>query len=642
MNTAYQDFLDSKTLRAPKRGLSTVPGLSSHLFPFQQSSVAFGLEAGSWGCFLNTGLGKTRCELEWATHAAEATNGRALILTPLAVARQIEAEGAALGYQVRVIRDADATGEGVNICNYDRLHLLDPDAFGAVALDEASVLKNFTGATSRALIAAFSEHRFRMAATATPAPNDHAELGQHAAFCGLLSRDEMLVRWFINDSSDTKNWRLKGHAVTPFFDWLASWARTAEHPRDLGDDVPGFDLPPMTIIRHRAEEPETPITGGLFGGDVSATSIHDVKRQTSDARARVVVDVVERDWSCTSVGSVDKLAACGSLNTPPNDARNTNQIQLNAKSASLRADTRAATCATTTSRTSHDGRPTAERTPTPSTRGGESDTQLTPSSENYLSQRSKSGAGETETNGSTASSANSVSPSSNTTSCSPSSEASAPSAEATGSTAGEKLSPSITAIPQGESEGFFAARATSESVASRTTQIDSLEPWLIFCDTDYEQDTLERLFTARFGERSFLSVRGSQSADIKEQLIFRWLDRERPILISKPSIVGYGMNFQFCARIAFIGRSFSYESWYQAVRRCWRFGQTRPVQVHLVVAEGEDTIARVIDRKADDHAALLVQMRAAMARAIGRSSERRIPYEPTHAGHLPAWMERTA
>lgn len=457
--TDYETFLRSKAVEAPRRGLSHVPALSSHLFPFQQECVRFGLESGSFGLFLDTGLGKTRCQLECSTHAAAASNGRALILTPLAVARQIEAEGKACGYQVRVIRSQEEAGEGINVCNYDRLHLIEPGSFGAVSLDEASILKNFTGRVSTALIGTFSGHRFRCAATATPAPNDHTELAQHAAFLGVMNRDEMLVRWFINDSGDTKNWRLKGHAVTPFFDWMSSWARMAEHPRDLGNDLPGFDLQPLQITRHQAVEPETPIMGGLFGGDVSATGIHDLKRQTVDARADVVAELV-------------------------------------------------------------------------------------------------------------------------------SSEAS--------------------------------------------------EPWLVWCDTDYEADALaERLPGA-------VDVRGSHSIERKEDAAAGFADGTIRVLITKPSIFGQGLNFQHCARMVFVGRGFSYESWYQAVRRCHRFGQQRPVQVHLVVAEGEDAIGRIIDRKADDHAKLRSEMKAAMARALGRESSRRVRYQPTYSAQLPHWLQVSA
>jgi superfamily II DNA or RNA helicase len=433
-----------------------VPALAPHLFPFQSEAVAFGLRGGSWGCFFDTGLGKTACELEWGQHAADATNGRTLILTPLAVAQQIAREGQRWGYRVRVIRNQDDAGEGINVCNYDRLHLLDADAFGAIALDEASILKNFIGKVSQAIIQTFAGHRFRMAATATPAPNDHTELAQHASFLGVMNRDEMLVRWFINDSGDTKSWRLKGHAVTPFFDWMASWARMAEHPRDLGDDVPGYDLIPMQITRHQAVEPETPIMGGLFGGDVSATGLHTLKRATVDARAAVVAELVQSEPS---------------------------------------------------------------------------------------------------------------------------------------------------------------------------------EPWVIWCDTDYEADALLALLPGA-GD-----VRGSHSIDKKESTLAAFADGSLRVLVSKPSVCGFGLNWQHCARMAFVGRSFSYESWYQAVRRCWRFGQARQVQVHLIVAEGEDAIGRVLDRKAADHSRLRVEMVAAMHRAIGQSSARRVTYNPTHAGRVPSWME---
>lgn len=471
----YESFIASKAVTVPLRGLADVPALAPHLFPFQRDTVAFGLRAGSFGCFLDTGLGKTAVELEWCQHAAAASNGRALILTPLAVARQIEAEGKRWGYDVRVIRSMDEASEGINVCNYDRLHLLDPQSFGAVALDEASVLKNFIGKVSRSLIEQFAGHRFRMAASATPAPNDHTELAQYSSFLDVMTRDEMLVRWFINDSGDTKSWRLKGHAVTQFFDWMASWSRMAEHPRDLGDDQPGFDLLPLDVRRHRAEEPETPIMGGLFGVDVSATGLHEVKRATITARARVVADLVHAD---------------------------------------------------------------------------------------------------------------------------------------------------------------------------------AMEPWIVWCDTDYESSALlEAIPEAR-------EVKGSHSIEWKEDVAEWFTGRKcfcaiglpcacghksgRRILITKPSLFGMGLNFQFCARMAFVGRSFSYESWYQAVRRCWRFGQKRPVQVHLVVAEGEDAIGRVLDRKATDHATLRREMVAAMRRAVGQASTRRVTYEPNYVGQFPHWWRQIA
>ena len=450
---SYSDFLASKAIRAKERGLSDVPQLAGHLFPFQRSCVDFALRAGSAGNFLSTGLGKTACELEWSAHAAEASNGKALILAPLSVGWQIAKEAERWGYDARVIREQSEAKSGINICNYDRLDKLEPSTFGAIALDESSILKSFGGKTSRALIEAFSQHRFRLSATATPAPNDHMELGQQSDFLGVMPSSEMLMRWFINDTATaSQEWRLKKHAVNDFWDWCASWSRMAEMPSDLGGDDAGFGLPPMKIIRHRAEA--SPIKGSdLFGMvDMSATSMHDVKRKTAGNRAQAVADLV------------------------------------------------------------------------------------------------------------------------------------------TGS-----------------------------------------EPWVIWCDTDYEADAIKALMP------DAAEVRGAHTAEQKENTLRAFADGSIRTIITKPSICGFGLNWQHCARTAFVGRTFSYEAWYQAVRRFWRFGQKREVEVHLIVAEGEEAIARVIDRKADDHVTMKTAMRAAMLRANEKSVTRKTSYAPSHQARAPQW-----
>lgn len=464
MNDSYAAFLAGKAVMAQSRGLATVPPLAKHLFPFQREAVAFGLRAGSWACFLDTGLGKTACELEWCWHAAHASNGRALILTPLAVARQIEAEGKRWSYTIRVIREQAEAREGINVCNYDRLDKLDLPSFGAVALDESSILKAFTGKTTRALIEALRGHRWRMAATATPAPNDHMELGNHAECLGIMPQADMLARWFINDSTRTGQWRLKRHAVDDFWDWMTSWARAAEHPRDLGDDQAGFDLPPLRVHHHRVRNTAVkPPPGALFAGAASATGMHVLKRQTAEGRA---------------------AAAAGLVRKEPSDR------------------------------------------------------------------------------------------------------------------------------------------------------------WLLWTDTDYEADAvmaaLSPLGTA-VGE-----VRGSQPIATKESRLAAFDTGVSPILVSKPSVCGFGLNFQHTSRMIFVGRSFSYEAWYQAVRRCWRFGQRSPVDVHVIVAEGEAAIGRVLDRKAADHARMKHAMVAAMGRAMSRAALVRRVYIPAHEGRLPTWFASSA
>jgi hypothetical protein len=215
------------------------------LFDYQRDVTAFCLKQGRAALFLDTGLGKSACTLEWCEQASKASNGYALIMTPLAVAKQFEREAVKFGYEARVVRSQADVLPGINICNYDRMDLLDASAFGAVALDESSILKSFTGKTTRKLIDLFADTPFRLCATATPAPNDHMELGQHAEFLGIMPSNEMLARWFVSDQTEMGRYRLKKHGVNDFWDWLASWARCAETPADLGYDGSRFVLPEL-------------------------------------------------------------------------------------------------------------------------------------------------------------------------------------------------------------------------------------------------------------------------------------------------------------------------------------------------------------------------------------------------------------
>lgn len=451
--STYADFLANKAPAAAPNGFEPRE-FPLHMFDYQQAATHFCIKRGRAALFLDTGLGKTICELEYAAQCSQQTGLPALILTPLAVARQIEREGLRFGYSIRVVRDASEVGLGINVCNYDRLDLLDASAFGCVVLDESSVLKSFMGKITQSLIDRFAHTPYRLAATATPAPNDHVELGTHAEFLGVMPRHEMLVRWFANDTADTGTWALKSHAARSFWDWCASWAVMAETPEDLGFDGSRHILPPMTIHRHKvAGDVHAPI-GALFASEVSATDMHTVKRQTAEARAE-------------------------------------------AAAALVRADDL---------------------------------------------------------------------------------------------------------------------------------------PWLLWVDTNYESEAVQAALPEA------VDVRGDMTADAKERAIAGFRDGSVRVLIGKPSSLGYGLNFQHCASMAFIGRSFSYEAWYQAVRRCWRFGQSRPVHVHLMVAEGEDQIGRVIARKAEGHATMKAAMRAATRRATSEHRETRIAYQPKFVMELPSWI----
>ena len=464
--SGYRDLVAKSIIRATT---ATVAG--PHVMPegmreHQRAAVAFALETGRAALFLDTGLGKSLCSFAWAYNVARATGKPVLMLAPLGVVGQHKDEAARFGYDATVCREAGDVREGLNLANYDRLHLFDPTVFGGVILDESSIIKNFSGVTTRNLMAFASGIPFRLCCTATPAPNDHMELGQHCQFLGVMSSSEMLSRWFLADQSEMGRYRLKRHAVKSYWQWVASWARCAEMPSDLGGDNTGYALPKLHIERHIVKTDITRDAGeGQFGQSLlfripenSATSIHREKRLTKGDRAA-------------------KIAAL--VNDEPNEA------------------------------------------------------------------------------------------------------------------------------------------------------------WVIWCETDYDADAVKALLP------DAIEVHGRMTADQKEAGLNAFSSGAVKVLISKPSICGFGLNWQHCARQAFVGLSFSYESFYQAVRRCWRYGQTREVYAHVASAETEESIWQAISRKRDDHDTMKKQMRAAM---IGATEVRSLKqdYQPAKNVKLPAWLERKA
>jgi len=201
--SSYEEFLSRKKIVAPQRGMQSAPILAGHLFPHQRDTVEFLLRAGCGAAFLDTGMGKTAVELEYGKQIVEHTNKPVLLFAPLAVGRQHAREAERFGVDAKVIRDgSEITEPRIYITNYERLHLFDPGSLSGVILDESSIIKSFTGITTRRLMAFADRLDWRLAATATPAPNDHMELGQHAQFLGVMASNEMLARWFIADQRE--------------------------------------------------------------------------------------------------------------------------------------------------------------------------------------------------------------------------------------------------------------------------------------------------------------------------------------------------------------------------------------------------------------------------------------------------------
>jgi len=463
MSAAYDDFIASKQTHIEPSGF-TAPELAPFLFPFQRRNVEWALSMGRAALFLDTGLGKTVQQLEWARRVADHTGRPTIVLAPLAVAHQTVREAATFGIdgvqyaQTEAGITADAT---VVVTNYERLDRFTAERFGGVVLDESGILKNYTGARKRAILEAFHDTHYKLACTATPAPNDHLELGNHAEFLGVMDSHQMIARWFINDTSQFGTYRLKGHAVQDFWDWVTSWAVLARLPSDLGDyDDTGYVLPELSMVSHTVDVDMVALdadTGTLFRHvEMNATQVHKEKRRTVEDRA-------------------DKLASV------------------------LAADTS--------------------------------------------------------------------------------------------------------------------------------------EPWIVWCDTNYEADAL----TARIAGTDVVELRGSDSDAKKEAALRGFTDGTIRVLITKPKIAGFGLNWQHCARVAFIGATYSFESWYQAVRRVWRFGQTRPVEVHMVRSSTASAVQAVMDRKRGEFESMQSEMVKAARRSVqAKASDRRHYNKRTM--EVPTWM----
>ena len=404
----YHEFISKKRRRAGQIGRDCdASECHALLHDWQAEAVAWAVRTGRAAIFWDCGLGKTFAQVEWARLSADT----ALILAPLSVARQTVREARKIDADVRYARTGeDVTGPGLWITNYEMAHHFDMSAFGALVLDESSILKNVDGKTRKFLTAHSREVPLRLACTATPAPNDVAELTNHAEFLGLMRREEMLAAYFVNDE---KEWRLKGHARGPMFAWMSSWAHALTRPSDIGYDDAGYDLPPLTVHAEVVEAEISAGEGQLFATDLGGVGGRaQVRRQTMGPRIERAAELASGDERC--------IVWCG----------------------------------------------------------------------------------------------------------------------------------------------------LNDEASAVTSAIDGA-----------------------------VNVEGSWSPDDKAAALEAFQDGEIRVLVTKPSIAGFGMNFQQCRRMVFLGLGDSYEAYYQAIRRCWRFGQRRPVDVYVVVSRLETAIVENVRRK---------------------------------------------
>lgn len=453
----YNEFLQRKRVTDAPSGLTVVPPLNPKLFEFQRDITSWALRRGRANVWADCGLGKTIMQLQWCFIVMELTGKPVMIVAPLAVSHQTKREGEKFGFEVNVCDCQDDVKLGINITNYEKLHKFDLSAFGAFALDESGILKNYAGSMRNEIIERSSIVPFRSGWSATPAPNDYMELGNHSEFCGVMSRMEMLAMFFVHDGGDTSQWRLKGHAEAEFWKWLCSFSVMVRRPSDLGYSDDGFVLPPLNIHDHIVE------SGGPCGDylfEMPALTLQERRRarqNSIEGRCRAIADL-----------------------------------------------------------------------------------------------------------------------------------------------------------------------ATSTS-----------DPFIMWCDLNEESRRLAKMTSA-------YEITGSMSDQDKERGLLGFQDGTYNRIVTKARIAGWGMNYQHCQNVGLCGLSDSYEAYYQIVRRCWRFGQLKPVNVHLSYSSTEGPVVQNVRRKdaeADRMYNQMVQhMRAINTAEIHGTKREKTDYTPKTRMEKPSWI----
>jgi len=414
----YQKFLEGKMTKVIDSGFNVgLEELNSKLFDFQKFIVKKALYKGKYAIFADCGLGKSFMQIEWAYQVSKQTGKPVLILCPLAVSGQTIEEGIKLGYEIsKVSNKSVIKTNGLFITNYEQLEGLDISYFSGVVLDESSILKNFEGSIKKQIVDNFQNTQYKLACTATPSPNDPMEIGNHAEFLNIMSRNEILAMYFIHDGGETAKWRLKGHAVDKFYEFISTWAIMLNKPSDIGFINTGYDLPKLNLIEKSITTSKRD-NGMLFNNTaISATNFNSELRLTMLDRLENVAEIVN----------------------------------------------------------------------------------------------------------------------------------------------------------------------------------NSKENFIIWIKQNEEGDLLRKLIPES------IEVKGSDSIDYKESKLLGFANNEFRVLITKTKIAQFGLNFQNCNNQVFASIDFSFEGLYQAIRRSYRFGQKKQVNIYLVTT---DTMANVIDsiKKKEDN-----------------------------------------
>ena len=444
-NESYQQLLSRKKQRVSDAGFDVLDSdLNPNLFPFQRHIVRIALKKGRFALFEDCGMGKTLQQLAWADAVVKHSGRPVIVLCPLAVSGQTIQEGEKFGIGVtrydRAMFYESALPAGIYITNYEQLEWINPAHFAGVVLDESSILKNFEGKTRKAINEAFADTPYKLPCTATPSPNDPMELGTHAEFLGVMTREQMLAMFFVHDGGDTSKWRIKGHAEGHFWEWVAQWAVVISKPSDIGFSDEGYILPALNIHEQQIET-EKRENGKLF---------NDVQVSATDFNKELRLTLIPRmEWAAELVNA-------------------------------------------------------------------------------------------------------------------------------------------------------------------------SPENFIVWVKQDEEADKFRELAP------DAVEVRGSQPADLKEERLLGFANNQFRVLLTKPKIAQFGMNYQNCANQIHVSLDFSFEALYQTIRRSWRFGQDKPVNIYLVTTDTMQNVIKSIREKQKMFDDMQAKMKIAMQKnsqiEIGRQA----------------------
>lgn len=589
-DVSYDEFVKSK--RRAEVATGHAPGeLNEHLFDFQHAIVSWAVRRGRAAIFADTGLGKTLMQLAWADEVASHTGGMVLILAPLAVSEQTIDQGNTFGIEVKRVPHGQAPDSpGVWITNYERMDAIDFNELHGIVLDESSILKAHDGKTRTKIIEASQRVPYRLSCTATPSPNDFEELGNQCEFLGVMTRTEMLATYFVNDTGDTGTWRLKGWGASKFWEWMGSWAVVLRNPSDIGFDGSRYILPEPIYHENVVETEQLP--GELFARPaMSMAERRQAQRDSIEARCKALAEVVNSDTSepwliWTHLNYEAELLAeliPGAVNVQGSDSPefkvaasrwfcNDDSLQndefcdkLSATEKELLGWMRkkkldAPTCASTTKKTkksSGQSQGKNETNTTPQERQSTRQIQTCKSDTEMLQKHGLQQIQKSEK-------------------------------------ASESRGMDLMLLDTMHYSNHSSAHAQSADQLRQV--INAAEDSMLITAIRQESSEDSCVPTAILDSESSKI----QSSPSTEQLNTSSKRRGR-VLISKARMFGYGLNFQHCARMAFVGLDDSFEKFYQAVRRCHRFGQTRSVHVHIFTAENEGQILANIKRKEQNH-----------------------------------------